>query len=159
MIIPIVDSRDKIIGYKDRKKITYDDIYRVSALWLTNERGEFLLAKRALDKEHDPGKWGPAVAGTVEKDETYRKNIEKEISEELGIKILPKKSIKLKRKTKWHYFCQWYTAKINSNTKFSFNKSEIAEIRWFNEKDFYKEYSKNPDSFLSNIKDYVRQFS
>ncbi len=158
MIIPIVNSRDKIIGYKDRKKMSPDDIYRVSALWLTNEKGEFLLAKRALTKKHDPGKWGPAVAGTVEKGETYYKNIKKEIFEELGVKISPKKSIKLERKTKWHYFGQWYTAKVKSTIKFKINKIEIAEIKWFSKEEFKREYKKNPDTFLSNIEFYIKKF-
>ena len=158
MMIPIVNSKDKIIGYKDRKKIVDTDIYRVSALWLTNERGEFLLAKRALTKKHDPGKWGLAVAGTVEKGETYAFNIRKEIFEELGIQISPKKSVKIERINKWHFFVQWYVAKINSKTKFSPNIEEVAELKWFSKKEFYKQYKSNPEIFLSNIKSNVDQF-
>ncbi len=85
--IIVVDENDKEIGVKERSKITHDDIYRVSGLWLTNSKGEILLAQRSFNKprDNDPGKWGPAVAGTVDEDETYKENIQKEIKEELGL--------------------------------------------------------------------------
>jgi len=56
VLIPIVDEKDKIIGYKDRKEIQKEDIYRVSALWITNSKDEILLAQRAFSKSHDPGR-------------------------------------------------------------------------------------------------------
>lgn len=70
--IIVVDKDDKIITYKKRGTLLSKDIYRVSALWITNKKGEVLLAKRAMDKKLYPGCWGPAVAGTVEKGETYK---------------------------------------------------------------------------------------
>ena len=81
----IVDENDNIIAQKERANIKPEDIYRVAALWVTNSKGDILLAQRALSKKHDPGKWGPAVAGTVEERETYRANIIKETSEEIGL--------------------------------------------------------------------------
>lgn len=86
MLIPIVDEEDNIIDYKERKKLDLKDIYRVSALWIENSKGEILLAQRSFNKKHHPGLWGPAVAGTVEKGESYEENISHEIEEELGIK-------------------------------------------------------------------------
>lgn len=76
MKIQIVDDQDQFIGLKERNEVDYkSDIYRVSALWLTNSKGQTLLAKRAAVKDKDPGKWGPAVAGTIDEGETYDENI------------------------------------------------------------------------------------
>ncbi len=88
-IIPIVNQQDKVIGYKNRNKITKrtKDIYRVSALWLVNSQEEILLAQRKFNKMHNPGKWGPAVSGTVAKNEDYLKNIIKETKEEIGLNL------------------------------------------------------------------------
>jgi len=37
MKIQIVDDKDQLIGVKERNEVDYKtDIYRVSALWLTN---------------------------------------------------------------------------------------------------------------------------
>lgn len=81
MRIPIVNEQDEIIGYKDRKDRNTVDITRITGLWLWNEKGEVLLAQRALSKDINPGLWGPAVAGTVEEGETYESNIIKEAEE------------------------------------------------------------------------------
>ena len=74
-IITIVDGDDTVLAYKREHEIDYArDNYRVSALWVTNTMGEVLLAQRSLKDDHQPGLWGPAAAGTVEK-ETYEENM------------------------------------------------------------------------------------
>src|SRR3989338_789730 len=73
--VVIVDKNDKIIGHKHRGTLNKEDIYRVSALWITNSQKEILLARRHHTKTHDPRKWGPAVAGTVDEGESYVDNI------------------------------------------------------------------------------------
>ncbi len=63
--IIIVDRDDGIIGSKLRGTLNYEDIYRVSALWLTDSlSGDILLAQRKWTKVNDPGKWSAAVSGT-----------------------------------------------------------------------------------------------
>ena len=67
----IVDLNDEIIGHKPRNEIDFKkDYYRIGCLWLTNSKGEVLIAQRLLAKDKDPGKWGPAAAGTLEMGET-----------------------------------------------------------------------------------------
>jgi len=83
--IIIVDENDKIIGYKERGTLNFRDIYRVSALQVKNSVGQILLAQRKLTKKKNPGKWGPAVAGTNDEGETYESNIIKEAEEEIGL--------------------------------------------------------------------------
>src|SRR5579883_3197132 len=87
--LAIVDEHDKLISTKAREAIQPSDIYRVAALWLTNPAGDVLLAQRKWTKKHDPGKWGPAVAGTVNSSETYGTNIYKEAQEEIGLAGAP----------------------------------------------------------------------
>ena len=52
--IIIVNGEDKIIGYKKRGTLDLSDIYRVSALWIQNSKGEILLAQRSFDKKTIP---------------------------------------------------------------------------------------------------------
>ena len=73
--IIIDNENDEIIGYKNINALNQSDIYRTSALWIKNSKGDIFLAQRAFSKKHSPGKWGPAVAGTIEKGETYYTNI------------------------------------------------------------------------------------
>ncbi len=82
----IVNERDEIIDHKPKKDIGKDDIIRVSALWMVDvNTGEILLTQRSFSEEHNQGKWGPAVAGTIEESESYEENIIKEIKEGLGV--------------------------------------------------------------------------
>lgn len=86
MKIIIVDENDKEIGLKERGSVDpKKDIVRVSVLWIINSRGQILLAQRKMNKKYNPGKWGPAVGGTVEESETYESNIYKEAEEEIGL--------------------------------------------------------------------------
>ena len=59
--IIIVDENDNIIGHKKRGTLDKKDIYRVSALWIQNPKGDILLAQRKFTKKHHPGRWGPAA--------------------------------------------------------------------------------------------------
>lgn len=160
--IIIVDKQDNIIGYKNREAILGpNDIYRVSALWITNSKDEVLLARRAYNKSHDPGKWGPAVAGTVEQGETYESNIIKEVFEELGLtgiklEVGPKK---YRATGRYSYFGQWYYLKIDKPiNEFKIQKDEVAEIKWFSKEDLKREIAEKSDEFLNSIKNFLIDF-
>ena len=155
--IIIVNENDKIIGYKSINTLNQSDIYRVSALWIKNSKGDILLAQRAFSKKHDPGKWGPAVAGTVDKGETYDINIIKESEEEIGLKNFEFKKIKkIRIRNKYNYFCQWYIIVIDKNiNEFKIQKKEVENLKWFSVKELIKELNNNPDKFLKSIKDCI----
>lgn len=153
MKIPIVDENDNVIEYRERDNRDTNAIYRVSSLWITDTNGKILLARRAFNKAHDPGKWGPAVAGTVEEGETYEENIIKEAHEELGLKdIKPTAGIKKRRKTKWNYFAQEFLLTLPDGfNDFKIQENEVAEVRWFSEKELREKLKENPNDFLKGI--------
>ncbi|PIR43972.1 hypothetical protein COV23_02400 [Candidatus Wolfebacteria bacterium CG10_big_fil_rev_8_21_14_0_10_31_9] len=159
--IIIVDENDNEIGLKERGTLNPEDIYRVSALWITNSNGEVLLAQRNFNKKHDSGKWGPAVAGTVDDGETYDSNIIKEAEEELGLKNINfKKGIKKERFSNKHkYFGQWYFLIIDRlASEFIIQKEEVEKVQWFSKDEFYNLYLKNPSIFLDSIKKWFDEF-
>lgn len=151
--IIIVDKNDTVIGAKDRDDITEKDIYRVSALWLKNSKGRILLARRAYDKSHHPGFWGPATAGTVAEGESYEKNILREIEEELGITGQTVTSErKLFSETKHSYFAQWFTMILDwSVDDFRVDEKEVAEIRWFSPHELQAAIQHHTDRFLPSV--------
>ncbi|MBW6462038.1 MAG: NUDIX domain-containing protein [DPANN group archaeon] len=155
--IILVDNNDTIIGHKPRCDITPTDIYRVSALWIKNSKGDILLARRAYTKSNSPGKWGPAVAGTNDKGETYKSNIIKEAEEEIGLKDHDFKELhKVKLKGRYTFFCQWYFAIVDKDlSHFKIQESEVAEIRWFQKEELIAELETNPDGMLDSIKDFI----
>jgi isopentenyl-diphosphate Delta-isomerase len=160
MLIPIVDKKDRLVMYKERSKVLFKDIYRISAIWITNSNGEILIAQRTFSKNHDPGKWGPAVAGTVEKGESYKQNAIKELKEELSIKSRNlKKGSKTFISRKHRLFCQWYTLKIDKPIKLiSYDKSEVKSIKWIQKKELLKWHKDHEDDFVPSMKDSMKLF-
>jgi len=159
-VIYIVDENDAVIDVKERSQVKCSDINRTSALWLTNSKGEILLAQRSSDKYHDPEKWGPAVAGTVEDGETYEQNIIKEIEEELGItdiKVIEGPKIFCDKEQS--HFVKWFVAELNWELEqFKVQQAEVKAIRWISKEDLIEEFSANPDSFIRNADRYINLF-
>lgn len=154
MKILIVNAQDDVIGAKERTEIDYDrDIYRVSALWLTNTNGQTLLARRALVKDKNPGKWGPAVAGTIDEGETYDNNIYKEAIEEIGLEGLEfTKTIKMHITHPRNYFCQWYSASTDRKAdSFTMQTEEVDALEWVDIEQLKQELASCPDKYIPGM--------
>jgi len=151
--IIIVNTADEIIGYKERGTLLKKDLYRVSALWITNLRGDILLAQRQFNKRHDPGMWGPAVAGTVEDGETYQTNIVKEAEEEIGlVGVELVKGPKRRITSEYNYFCQWYTLVVDKSAdKFVIQEEEVVQVRWFTRDELMQGLKDHPEHYLKDL--------
>ena len=155
-----VDKDDNVLGYKPKAEFGPDDIERVSALWVTNSKGEILIAQRALTKKYGPGYWGPAAAGTVEEGENYETNIIKEAEEELGLKdIKPALGPKLYLETAHKYFCQWFTCVTDLPAEaFRLQPEEVAAVKWISKEALLQAIEKKEDKFLSSMSRVVAIF-
>ncbi|NCU38765.1 NUDIX domain-containing protein [Candidatus Saccharibacteria bacterium] len=150
----IVDDQDNLIGAKPRNEIDFEhDYYRISGLWLTNSKGQILLAQRLMTKDKDPGKWGPAAAGTLEVGETYESNMYKEAEEEIGLTGVDfKLGPKMKFTTPRHSFCQWFTAVSDKEeSEFVPQPTEVECVKWIDEKEFFEDVRNNPDKYLPTM--------
>lgn len=160
MKIIIVDENDKIIGYKKRRDVKPDDIYRVSALWITNSQDEVLLAQRSFNKKNSPGKWATAVAGTLEEGETYEANVIKEAKEELGLTDFPLElGPKTKGQGKHVFFCQWFFTKIDINIDdLTLQKEEVEQVAWLKRQDLLSDIYEHPEIFTENTPRFIENF-
>lgn len=156
----IVNENDEVIGLKERDMIDHqNEIYRVTSLWLTNPKGEILLAHRSPEKRNDPNTWGPAVAGTIEEDENYDENIYKEAMEEIGLEGVeftkgPKTRVNFPR----DYFCQWYFADVDRDIdSFVMQPEEVDELKWISMEDFLEDLSKNPGNYVPAMPQIIDQ--
>lgn len=154
----IVDENDVVLGAKLDSTVDFTkDIYRTTALWLKNSKGEFLLAKRSPKKKNGGGQWGPSVAGTVENTETYLENIQKEVPEEIGVTGLeftegPKMYFHGARK----YFAQFYFATCPDNTIFDL-EDEVESVKWVSKEWLKKDIYDNPESYVDHTKEEVEE--
>lgn len=151
--IPIVDKHDNIITHKFHDEVLDDDIYRVSALWLKNSKGEILLAQRTHGKHHDPSRWQGAVAGTVEEGETYLDNIIKETREEIGVDNLQLTPTQKHLMTNdYKFFVQFFTATLDKPAEeFAIAKDEVIQVRWFKRDELARELHEHPEHFTSGV--------
>ncbi len=151
--IVVVNDQDEIIGHIERGTLKREDIYRVSALWITNSSGDILLAQRHHTKKNHPSKWGPAVAGTIDKGETYDENIVKEAEEEIGLKkIQPEKKQKIRVTGERNHFTQYYKLTIDKPADdFVTQEDEVEQVKWFTRKELERELRENPDDYLRGI--------
>ncbi len=155
----IVDEQDNPIGSKPWRDVQYADVYRVSALWLTDARtGEALIAQRKWTKKNDPGRWGPAVAGTIELNETYETNIAKEIEEEIGLTGL---SLTFGPKTytddgQHKFFCQWFLASVDKgNIQLKLQEDEVEGVKWVSKDWLLADLAKNPRNYTPSTPQYL----
>lgn len=156
--IIIVNEKDEIIGYKERGSLSPEDIYRVSALIVYNSKNEVLLAQRKFTKRNNPGKWGPAVAGTNDEGETYESNIIKEAEEEIGlIGFDMKKRIKERvNEGKSNYFGLGFETVVNRDiSEFKIQEKEVEQIKWFNREEVLDLIKDNSEEFIQNIRDFI----
>ncbi len=146
-----MNDEDEIIGKKPRAEIDYKtDIFRTASLWITNGKGDVLLAQRKLDKKVDPGKWAEAVGGTVEDDDTYEETIIRETKEEVGL-VVERMSIGPKQfiTTPCSYFVQWYTTTIDQPIEsFSIQDEEVEQIAWISVEHLRRELVSTPDKYI-----------
>jgi len=155
MRVPIVDEHDNEVVIKERKDLLSTDIYRVSALWLLNDKNDVLLTQRALTKKQHPGRWGCSVAGTVEEGETYQDNIRKETEEEIGLELEPE-DLKVGPKMRIHggyeHFCQFYFATTKKDIEdFVFPFDEVMDAKWMSIPDVIADVSERPDEYSVNL--------
>lgn len=153
--VPVVDRSDRVIGLKSREELDLEkDIVRSASLWITNNRGEVLLAQRKFTKRTDPGKWAEAVGGTVDGKDSYEETIYREAEEELGIlgqKFIlgPKQFIAGPPNS---YFVQWYYLTLDwPIEKFTPQKSEVEQVAWWIMDELKRDIVKNPDKYITAL--------
>jgi isopentenyldiphosphate isomerase len=160
--IILVDEDDNIIAHVPRNERKPTDIFRISSLWITNSKGDILLAQRHKNKESNPEKWATAVAGTNAEGETYESNIYKEAEEEIGLTgVVFEERIKFKKfDKKYPFFSQWYSCVLDWDiSQFRMQEEEVQDIRWWGREELQKALSETPEIFTSSMPRYFEMFS
>lgn len=160
MQVVIVNPDDEIIGHKEAGQLAEYDIYRVSALWLTNSTGDILLAKRTPDQLHDPGRWGPPASGVVRAGEDYLSAMIRLAREEIGLDNLRLSELAgFHRNHKYNYFCQWYKAVVDRPAEeFIINRRNLDGLRWFGRSELWRALKASPRDYLTAMGLYLRMF-
>jgi isopentenyldiphosphate isomerase len=161
MSIPVVNQNDEVIGFKERADVDPStDIVRSASLWITNSKGDILLAQRKFTKRNNPGKWSEAVGGTVEGEDDYESTMLREAEEEIGLvvsnyEIGPKQYVDSPAK----YFVQWYTTVVDRPVDaFTVQEEELEQLAWISEEQFARELVRTPEKYIDEMQDIARLF-
>jgi isopentenyldiphosphate isomerase len=87
--VDIVDKFGKLTGQVCLKSEVHEQGYWHPCvnIWLYNREGEVLIQKRVADKDTFPNLWDVSVAGHIGAGEIPIEAAQRELSEELGVKI------------------------------------------------------------------------
>lgn len=143
-LLDVVDENNNLTGIKENRDIIHEKglLHREIAIFIQNEKGEFLIQKRSANKKQAPNKWC-LTTGHVELGEEYDKAAIRELKEELGIEIkeeltplgIFKQSIK-SGKVINNSFMKYYFYKTNKKLEdYTIQLEELSEIKYisFNE--------------------------
>jgi len=128
----------------------------VAILWLINEKGEILLAKRAAHMSSNAGMWGPSVSGKIDTGETDEQAAVREANEELGIdpfEVIPIHHLhnEIYRHTEEEIrkFSIFY-ARVSKElaTRFKLEPNEVEAVKWVSLGELQKLYATAPSELI-----------
>ncbi len=86
--LPVVDRNDRLIATASRVEVHQNRyLHRAVHILVFTSCGELLIQKRAPDKDRYPGYWDVSVGSHVHVGESYESAAQRELLEELGIRV------------------------------------------------------------------------
>lgn len=158
----LVDENDNIIGYDEKMNAHLNGrLHRAFSVFIWDQaEKKLLIQKRAADKYHSGGKWSNSCCSHPYRDEALEDAVQRCILDELGIRVDP--ADRMQCLGKFLYMSDYngiYEHEIDNvivlfadETEFpvtSFQKSEIAELRWISVDELNALYTAEPDAFSS----------
>lgn len=87
-VFDVVDENDAVVGQATRGDVHRKKLFhRAIHIFVHNDKGEFFLQRRSLEKDSAPGKWASACSGHVDTGEDYATAARRELEEELGTQL------------------------------------------------------------------------
>ena len=88
-ILEVVDGQGCVLELRTRGEIHRDPslAHRAVHVLVRNGQGDLYLQQRSMDKLVQPGKWDASVGGHVDPGESYEAAAEREMEEELGLRL------------------------------------------------------------------------
>jgi isopentenyldiphosphate isomerase len=155
-LVPLVDHRDNILGFRERSELRNEDCWRITGIWIINSKNEALLTVRSKLKKVGAGLIDLSVAGTVEGEDSYYDTIVREVKEELGVTlttpIIPSLKGTFKNRELGTRICQWFIACEDiALSELTLQAEEVDKAYWQPIPSVLADIEANPTKYVSHI--------
>ncbi len=146
-LLEFVDENCDPLGILPRGEIHEKGAFHKSVhIFLFNSKGEIFLQRRSLDREEFPGLWSSSASGHVGPGEPLLYGAQRELKEELGIKVKLQEVLQVKPTPETNWECVTLFVGI-TNKKPKPNPQEIIEGKFFKVEELERMLSENPEIF------------
>ena len=153
-LLDVLDEQGNLTGKAEERKVVHEKgLWHIHVgVWLMNEEGKLLFQKRSAEKKRNPNKW-TRTGGHVEAKETPLRGIQKEVEEEIGVKI-PQDKFELIKMDKTladknnHHFTYNYFVYVNYKIEdYVMQKEEVSDLKYISIEEMEKAKEKNDENY------------
>ena len=129
--------------------------------FIYDEKGRFLLQKRAEDKKFRPGQW-EITMGHVLAGETAFECVLREVKEELGVVLPAENFVKLYRWVDWesHMHTEIFFVRADlGESALTLQKEEVIGVQWVSKEEmrrFVGNMDYRPENYKAVVASYIR---
>jgi len=153
----LVDSDDNFLGTMEKMEAHKSgSLHRAFSIYLVNDKGEFLLQKRADNKYHSAGLWTNACCSHPRPDESTLRAAIRRLSEEMGISASLTHlyhftyNIKFNNGLTEHELDHVYLGTFNESA--NPNPEEVSDWKYMSTDEIIKDVKANPDNYTEWFK-------
>lgn len=131
----ILDANGETVGQKSfsgQTSLKSGEYHLVVHIWIITKDGKFLIQRRSQDKRLMPGEWA-ATGGSAISCETSFCAAQRELLEELGLRLIPRKSKCVSRIKRRNAFLDiWFALTDEKLEGLRLQPSEVDSVKWVN---------------------------
>ena len=150
-LLDVLNEDMQILGTEERSIIHEKGLWHIHVgVWIMNEEGKLLFQKRAATKNRNPNKW-TRTGGHVDSGETPIIGIQREVEEEIGVKIPEEEFELINIKQEMpdecnHHFTYNYFVYVNYKIEdYTIQKEEVSDLKYISIEEM-EELKKNNDN-------------
>lgn len=145
--LEVVDENCEPLGVLARGEVHARGLsHKAVHIFLFNSRGEIYLQKRNPDREEHPGLWSSSASGHLNPGEPSLLAAQRELKEELNIKVKLDEAFKVKPCSETNWECTTLFVGKTDKTPRP-NPSEISEGKFFAPSELESLLTENPEIF------------
>jgi len=146
-LLEVVDENCEPFGILPRGEVHVRGLYHKSVhIFIFNSKGEIYLQRRSLDREEFPGLWSSSASGHVSPGEPTIYSAQRELKEELGIKVKLEEVLRVKPIPETNWECVTLFVGFTDKTPKP-DPREVLEGRFFKPDELERLLKEEPEKF------------